>query len=86
MLQNSMKRFDLDYTVDEEDVRGKCPTAYKVFGVKETTLLIEKTKDLQNCEGRSKIHSAIQSQAVPLFQRVRIEEGCFTLIIFNCYL
>ncbi|XP_056647213.1 uncharacterized protein LOC130451874 [Diorhabda sublineata] len=68
MLQNSMKRFDLDYSVDEEDVRGKCPTHYKVFGVKETTLLIEKTKDLEMCQGRSKLHSSIQSQAVPIFQ------------------
>ncbi|CAH1158795.1 unnamed protein product [Phyllotreta striolata] len=69
MIQNSMKRFDLDEIVEEEDVRGKCRTVYKVSGVEEATLLIEKTKDLENCEGRSKIHSAIQSQAVPIFQK-----------------
>uniref|UniRef100_A0A6P7GJY7 Uncharacterized protein LOC114337760 n=1 Tax=Diabrotica virgifera virgifera TaxID=50390 RepID=A0A6P7GJY7_DIAVI len=68
MLQNSMKRLDLDYSLDETDVRGKCPTVYKVFGVKETTLMIEKSKDLERCDARSKLHSSIQSQAVPIFQ------------------
>ncbi|KAG5866821.1 hypothetical protein JTB14_009006, partial [Gonioctena quinquepunctata] len=61
MLQNSMKRLDLDYSTDEEDVRGTCPTVYKIIGVKETSLLIEKSKDLNRCQGRSKVHSFIKS-------------------------
>ncbi|XP_072402619.1 uncharacterized protein Apoltp isoform X1 [Diabrotica undecimpunctata] len=68
MLQNSMKRLDLDYSLHETDVRGKCPTVYKIIGVKETVLMIEKSKDLERCDARSKLHSSIQSQAVPIFQ------------------
>lgn len=61
MLHNSMKRFDLDHTGIEEDVRGICETDYKIVGAKTTSLLIEKTKNLNNCESRSKLHSVIQS-------------------------
>lgn len=60
LIQNSMKRFDLDFTGEEEDVRGVCPTTYKVIGVKETSLLIEKTKDLDSCTERAKFNSVIQ--------------------------
>lgn len=61
MLQNTMKRFDLDYTTIEEDVRGKCLTHYTVLGAKETSLLLEKTKDLNACHNRAKLHSVVQS-------------------------
>lgn len=60
LIQNSMKRFDLDYNGEEEDVRGVCPTTYKMTGVKETSLLIEKTKDLDSCIERAKFNSVIQ--------------------------
>ncbi|ERL94743.1 hypothetical protein D910_12017 [Dendroctonus ponderosae] len=60
MIQNSMKRFDLDYSGDEEDVRGVCSTTYAVLGAKETSLLIEKTKKLDSCTDRIKINSVIQ--------------------------
>ncbi|KAJ8968085.1 hypothetical protein NQ317_002630 [Molorchus minor] len=68
MLHNTMKRLDMDHSVDEEDVRGRCTTYYKVVGAKETSLLIEKRKDLDSCHGRSKLHSILQSTSIPLFQ------------------
>lgn len=61
MLHNSMKRFDLDYVNDEEDVRGVCKTWYSVKGANGTSLIIEKTKDLNSCRGRAKLHSFVQS-------------------------
>lgn len=61
MLQNSMRRFDLDHESVEEDVHGRCRTKYKVLGAKETSLLVEKSKDLDSCESRSRIDSVIQS-------------------------
>ncbi|XP_060537065.1 uncharacterized protein LOC132708634 isoform X2 [Cylas formicarius] len=68
MLHNSMKRFDLDHTTNEEDVRGICPTTYTVIGPKETSLLIEKTKDLSSCIDRAKFNSIVQFSAIPNFQ------------------
>lgn len=61
MLHNTMKRFDLDHSTTEEDVKGICPTLYTVKGAKETSLLIEKTKDLSLCQSRDKLHSMVQS-------------------------
>lgn len=73
MLHNSMKRFDLDYSSeDEEDIRGKCPTTYRVIGAKETSLLIEKNKDLDSCAGKSRLHSIFQTTPVPNFKPVSI--------------
>lgn len=61
MMHNTMERLDLDHESVEEDVRGKCKTNYKMIGSKETSLIIEKTKDLSSCTSRSKLHSVIQS-------------------------
>lgn len=61
MLHNAMRRFDLDHSTIEEDVRGQCPTNYVVQGAKETSLLIQKTKDLNACQNRAKLHSMVQS-------------------------
>ncbi|KAK4871887.1 hypothetical protein RN001_016011 [Aquatica leii] len=61
LMQNTMKRFDLDYIISEEDVHGKCETSYKVKGTKETSLLIEKTKNLNSCQSGSEFHSFLQS-------------------------
>ncbi|CAH0561935.1 unnamed protein product [Brassicogethes aeneus] len=73
MLQNSMARFDVDHDGDEEDVRGKCFTKYAVIGAKETSLLIEKTKDLNSCQTSGKLHSAVQS--VPYSSQPRLDEN-----------
>lgn len=62
MMHNTMKRFDLDYKTEEEiDVRGNCPTNYTILGAKDTSLLIQKTKDLTMCRGNARLHSIIQS-------------------------
>ncbi|XP_018566495.1 uncharacterized protein LOC108907336 [Anoplophora glabripennis] len=63
MLHNTMKRFDLDHSTEEEDVRGKCPTQYRILGADQTSLLIEKTKDLNSCQRRSKFHSVLQTRS-----------------------
>uniref|UniRef100_A0A1Y1LL77 Vitellogenin domain-containing protein n=1 Tax=Photinus pyralis TaxID=7054 RepID=A0A1Y1LL77_PHOPY len=61
VIQNTMKRIDLDYITIEEDVRGHCHTSYKVEGTKETSLLIEKRKDLNSCTTGSTFQSFLQS-------------------------
>nr|XP_022900792.1 uncharacterized protein LOC111413892 [Onthophagus taurus] len=61
MLHNTMNRFDLDHEEEEEDVHGKCDATYRLLAPNETSLVIEKTKDLSLCETRSKLHSIVQS-------------------------
>lgn len=61
MLHNSMRRFDLDHVTEEEDVRGVCRTTYSVRGANGTSLILEKSKDLNSCRGRAKLHSFVQS-------------------------
>ncbi|KAJ8964440.1 hypothetical protein NQ314_004909, partial [Rhamnusium bicolor] len=92
MLHNTMRRFDLDHSIDEEDVRGNCPTDYRVLGAKETSLLIEKNKDLNSCQGRSKLHSVIQSTTIPNFQSnikteniLKSSSQCYLSIDHNIY-
>ncbi|CAH1969137.1 unnamed protein product, partial [Acanthoscelides obtectus] len=76
MIHNSMKRFDLDHVTSEEnDVRGKCPTKYSVMGAKETSLIIEKTKQLDSCVGRAKFHSIIQSTPWPASRRFDMKDN-----------
>lgn len=70
MLHNTMKRFDLDFTTDEVDIRGTCPTKYNVIGAKETSLLIEKTKELNSCQGTGRIHSFVQATSIPYYSTV----------------
>ncbi|KYB29704.1 hypothetical protein TcasGA2_TC031518 [Tribolium castaneum] len=72
MFHNTMKRFDLDHSTTEEDVRGQCPTQYTVRGAKETSLILEKTKDLHGCKKRAKLHSMVQS--VPYNFRPELQE------------
>lgn len=70
MLHNTMKRFDLDFTTEEDDLRGTCPTQYNVIGAKETSLIIEKTKDLNACQRIGHIHSFVQSTSIPHYSMV----------------
>lgn len=72
MIHNSMKRFDLDFSGEEEDVRGVCSTSYKVIGAKESSLLIEKSKNLESCTDRIKVNSIVQFTPVSYFQSVSI--------------
>ncbi|XP_053973970.1 uncharacterized protein LOC128873939 [Hylaeus volcanicus] len=61
MLQNSMKRFDVDHREDELDVNGLCKTFYHFHGAKRTSLVVKKTKNLSDCVYGSKHFSIIQS-------------------------
>nr|XP_023014254.1 uncharacterized protein LOC111504019 [Leptinotarsa decemlineata] len=90
MLHNSMKRLDLDLSTEEVDVRGSCPTDYKVVGVKETSLLIEKNKDLDRCQGNSKLHSSIKSETMRMSRSntnniLKSSSRCILTIDHNIY-
>ncbi|KAK2581438.1 hypothetical protein KPH14_005113 [Odynerus spinipes] len=61
MLQNTMKRFDVDHRVDELDVNGICETNYRLFEARKTQLIIKKTKNLADCQFGGKHLSVIQS-------------------------
>lgn len=88
MLHNTMKRFDLDHSGEEEDVRGKCPTNYKILGVNDTSLLIEKSKDLNACQKRTQFHSILQTRRTLNFESVDIfvfETSCSLTVLFSEY-
>lgn len=86
LLHNTMKRFDLDYENEEEvDVRGKCSTNYNIIGVKDTSLLIEKTKDLKSCQGNSRLHSIIQSTPFS-FEPVSVGKSKIKVYLLKCSL
>ncbi|XP_034937258.1 uncharacterized protein Apoltp [Chelonus insularis] len=61
MLQNTMKRFDVDHHGDELDVNGICETRYRLHEARKTSLIIVKTKDIDSCTNRGKHFSIIQS-------------------------
>lgn len=83
MFHNTMKRLDLDYSSDETDVRGTCPTQYTVIGAKETSLIIEKSKNLSACKGMGQIHSTVQSTSLPYYSTVSMFQFfLFFIIIF----
>ncbi|XP_050313934.1 apolipophorins [Anthonomus grandis grandis] len=74
MIQNSQKRFDLDWAGDEEDVRGLCPTSYKLLGAKETSLEIRREKDLVKCVDRIRIDSIVQYTTSNFHSRTKNED------------
>lgn len=61
MLQNTMKRFDVDRRINELDVNGICDTRYRLHEAKRTSLIIMKTKDLASCIHGGKHLSVVQS-------------------------
>ncbi|XP_015122764.1 uncharacterized protein LOC107045138 [Diachasma alloeum] len=61
MLQNTMKRFDVDHHDNELDVIGICDTRYRLHEARKTSLIITKVKDLDSCSNRGKHLSIIQS-------------------------
>ncbi|KAG8042041.1 hypothetical protein G9C98_000032 [Cotesia typhae] len=61
MLQNTMKRFDIDHHTDELDVNGICDTRYRLHEARKTSLIIKKSKNLNGCSNRGKHLSIIQS-------------------------
>lgn len=60
-IQNSMKRFDIDYKTMETDVSGACDVNYVVNGALDTSLLIRKSKDITTCLNRYKTNSILQT-------------------------
>ncbi|XP_043519972.1 uncharacterized protein LOC122533896 [Frieseomelitta varia] len=63
MLQNTMHRFDVDYRANELDVNGICETSYRFHEVRQTSLIVKKTKNLSNCLHGAKHFSVIRSNA-----------------------
>ncbi|KAI4492782.1 hypothetical protein M0804_002573 [Polistes exclamans] len=61
MLQNNMKRFDVDHRVDELDVNGICETNYRLYEARKTQLIIKRTKNLADCQFSAKHLSVMQS-------------------------
>lgn len=60
-IQNSMRRFDVDFNNTETDVSGKCDVVYTLTGASGTSLKIEKTKDIASCTNRYKTNSVLQT-------------------------
>ncbi|XP_070169221.1 uncharacterized protein Apoltp isoform X2 [Polyergus mexicanus] len=61
MLQNSMRRFDVDHNANEVDVYGACNTEYRLYEAKRTSLIVKKSKDLADCQNGPKYFSVVQS-------------------------
>ncbi|XP_031834655.2 apolipoprotein lipid transfer particle isoform X2 [Nomia melanderi] len=61
MLQNNMRRFDVDHRIEELDVNGLCETNYRLHEARHTSLVVKKSKNLSNCAYGSKHFSVIQS-------------------------
>lgn len=60
-LQNTMPRLDLDHKSTETDVSGKCDVNYQFIGSMNTSIVINKTKDISSCQNRNKFKSIIQT-------------------------
>ncbi|XP_014467442.1 PREDICTED: uncharacterized protein LOC106740686 [Dinoponera quadriceps] len=61
MLQNSMRRFDVDHQLEESDVHGICDTKYHLYEALRTSLIVKKIKNLADCRHGSKYFSVVQS-------------------------
>lgn len=61
MLQNNMRRFDIDHRTEEVDVYGTCDTEYRLYEAKRTSLIVKKSKNLADCRNGPKYFSVIQS-------------------------
>lgn len=75
MLQNSMRRFDVDYRTDETDVYGVCDTEYRLYEAKRTSLIMKKSKDLAFCQQGPKYFSVVQSNPYRSPRRQRGQHG-----------
>lgn len=80
LLHNSMRRFDLDHESVETDVHGTCATKYTLVGARNTSLIIEKTKDIGSCQDRYKHQSILQTTPY-IFRSVSKNKG---LCCWNC--
>lgn len=60
-LQNTMQRFDIDHHAKETDISGECDVHYQLIGNKDTSLLIHKSKSIESCKYRNRMHSILQT-------------------------
>ncbi|XP_028030625.1 uncharacterized protein LOC114243361 [Bombyx mandarina] len=61
LLQNTMKRFDIDFKGVEQDIHGTCNVDYSVRGQEDTSLILVKRRDLSECTNRYKYMSILQT-------------------------
>lgn len=74
-----MERFDMDHTSLETDINGVCNTDYLLNGAQESSLVIDKNKDINTCQNRYQHHSILQT--VPYhFRSVRYSFSIFCFI------
>ncbi|KAF7992093.1 hypothetical protein HCN44_001418 [Aphidius gifuensis] len=92
MLQNTMKRFDVDHKNTELDVNGICDTTYRLHEARKTSLIVNKIKDLAGCTNRGKHLSILQSYGYNINPRSRAENNllksttnCEIVIDHNIY-
>jgi len=77
MLQNSMRRFDIDHNVNEVDVHGACDTEYHLYEAKRTSLIVKKSKNLADCENGPKYFSVVQSNPYRSPRKLHGQYGLF---------
>ncbi|XP_025989321.2 uncharacterized protein LOC105195312 [Solenopsis invicta] len=77
MLQNTMRRFDVDHRGDEVDVYGICETNYHLYEAKKTSLIVKKSKYLADCQKGPKYFSIVQSNPYQSPRKQHREHGLF---------
>ncbi|XP_024879673.1 uncharacterized protein LOC112459670 [Temnothorax curvispinosus] len=77
MLQNSMRRFDVDHRGDEVDVLGACETHYRLYEAKKTSLIVKKSKHLADCRNGPKYFSVVQSNPYRSPRKQHRQHGLF---------
>lgn len=77
MLQNSMRRFDVDHRGDEVDVHGACDTHYRLYEAKRTSLIVKKSKNLADCRYGPKYFSVVQSNPYRSPRKQHRQHGLF---------
>lgn len=77
MLQNSMRRFDVDHRGDEVDVHGACDTHYRLYEAKKTSLIVKKSKYLADCQNGPKYFSVVQSNPYRSPRKQHRQHGLF---------
>lgn len=60
-MQNTMNRFDVDHYSKESDISGECEVNYHLIGNKDTSLIIKKSKIIETCKHRNRMHSLLQT-------------------------
>ncbi|XP_029160980.1 apolipophorins isoform X2 [Nylanderia fulva] len=78
MLQNSMRRFDVDHDVNEVDIYGACDTEYRLYEAKRTSLIVKKSKNLADCQNGPKYFSVVQSNPYRTPRKLHEQHGLFT--------